>query len=69
MGQSLVPPVAEAAAAGRMVRLAWDNEAGGGPGVAGAGCGQGWPSSRMSYTLAWKVPAGSGGRLVNQMST
>jgi hypothetical protein len=27
------------------------------------------PSSRMLYTLARKVPAGSGGRLVNQMST
>ena len=29
MAQSLVPPVAEAAAAGRVVRLAWDNEAAG----------------------------------------
>lgn len=34
-----------------------------------AGHDQGQPRRRMLYTLAWKVPAGSGGRLVNQMST
>ncbi len=34
-----------------------------------AGYGQARPFSRRSYTLAWKVPAASGGNLVNQMST
>jgi kanamycin kinase len=54
MAQSMVPPVAEAAAAGRVVRLAWDNEAGGLTFEVGAGpdrCFVKWAPAASSIDL------------------